>query len=208
MSFEKIAYLIKQSTLYFCRIDCFEDKNEGVLSTIDRQIFQLIGISDIEWESIRKESFINCWIESPHELALMWDCYGKGGVAIQTTASGLRESMVEDKRHTVYMAQVKYIDSQTESSQEGGTALNVLKVSLTKRKYYEQEKEVRLLHSIFKNEEKVTGIPLPINLKSLIKKMVVSPKANKDFVEFIKEFLTYHNLPMIEVCPSKIELNQ
>ena len=92
MPIENFIRLINYRELHFHRIDSFNDKEEGTLTTIDKKIFRYFSNSKEYWETERKRHYISCWIESPHELALMWQTYGKKGIAIKSSVKSLINS--------------------------------------------------------------------------------------------------------------------
>lgn len=206
MSLEKFLLLIMQKSLYFCRIDLFDDKNEGLTSTIDKGFFDTVGFCESDWDNIRKGTFINCWIESPHELALMWENYGQGGVAIQTTMERISKSMENDKVRHIYMGRVRYLMSETESTQIAGKPLNWMMVSMTKRKYYAQEQEVRLLYHNEDTDKGKPGVPIDVELDVLVEKVVINPKAKPTFIEIVKRALNSSNLDL-PIKNSEIQIN-
>ena len=188
MSLSKFICLLRNKALYFNRVDNFNDNKECTLTAIDKKIFYYSENTKEYWERERKRYFISCWIESDYELALMWETYGKGGVAIKTSVGNLIDSLTVDTDHTQYLARVNYIDDQLESTQEAGKRMNVLQIPLSKRKYYEQEKEIRLLFS--KNEvDDQTGISFPIDINCLISEVRVYPGAPQYFLEIVKNEL-------------------
>ena len=188
MDLSKFISLLREKTLYFNRIDNFKDKTECTLTAIDKKIFCCNSKSEEYWKRERKRHFISCWLESNYELALMWDTYGEKGVAIKTTIGDLYKALAQDKDHAQYISRVKYIDEQYESSQDIGTAKNALKIPMIKRKYYEQEKEIRLLYTWCDNEDQ-TGISFPINLNCLINEVRVYPNAPRHFLDIVNSEL-------------------
>ena len=129
MSLEKFLSLIENKELYFCRVDLFEDKHEATLPIIDKNNFYYSEENKNYWENERKRHFVNCWIESPHELSLMWTAYAKDGLAIKTTAGNLKKSL-NDSEENIYLSRVKYIDYNIDSSQDAGKPKNILKLLL------------------------------------------------------------------------------
>lgn len=188
MSLSKFICMLRERKLYFNRVDNFKDKTECTLTAIDKKIFRYTKDADWYWERERKLHFISCWVESDYELALMWDTYGKDGVAIKTSVDDLINSLSVDTEHYQYLARVKYIDEQLDSSQDMGTAINFLKIPLAKRKYYEQEKEIRLLYSRSETDDQ-TGISFPIDLNCLINEVKVYPNAPRYFLDVVNKEL-------------------
>lgn len=184
MSLDKFIYLISENKLYFCRIDKFEDDRECTLTTIDKKIFRYNEKAKYYWERERTRYFISCWIKANNELALMWNTYGKKGIAIKTTVGKLIESLSEDTQHDIYISCVNYIDYKKESSQATGKALNALRIPMTKRNFFEQEKEVRLLYCDYNNKNEI-GHSLDINTKALIEGIKVYPNAPRYFIDIV-----------------------
>lgn len=190
MSFEKFAFLVFESKLHFQRLDSFEDQTEGKLSMVDKQLFLYTDEDKAYWEKEAKRHFASCWILSPRESSLMWNSYAKNGIAIKATVGSIKESMQDDTEHECYISPVKYIDEEAGSSQDDATPLNVLKICFTKRKYYQQEQELRILHSIYEPiDEKQTGEDLPIKLRTLIGEIVISPYAGKFLLGTVNNLL-------------------
>jgi hypothetical protein len=189
MPLAKFLHLIRTETIHFHRIDDFPDKNEGMMTILDKKVFSHIASEkDIETYLQRdnKRHYVNCWIKCPHELALMWETYGNEGVAIRTTAANLRKAMEKDKKHCIRMIEVRYIDEKTEAAQTLGEPLNMLYFPTTKRRYFKQESEVRLL---YENTDKITdnkGFNIKIDVKELIQEIRVYPNAPKYFYDMVK----------------------
>lgn len=193
MSLSKYISLLRESKIYFNRVDNFEDKSECTLTAIDKKIFRYSDDAKQYWERERKRHFISCWVESDHELALMWDTYGKGGVAIKSSVGGLIDSLSVDTEHYQYLARVKYLDDLLDSSQDSGSAINALKVPMSKRKYYKQESEVRLLYTRTETDDH-TGILFPVNLVCLIHGVIVYPNAPQFFLDVVNGELKNANI--------------
>lgn len=111
MSLAKLLFLIKNRRLHLHRIDDFMDKEEGVLSVLDKRSLPFYentqGWNDY-LEDDRKRTFISCWIKYPIEQSLMWYAYGKDGVAIRSTAGAISRAMEIDTKHQVNMMPVIY----------------------------------------------------------------------------------------------------
>lgn len=198
LSLAKFLFLLKKEELHFHRIDCFPDHNEGLLTTIDKKIFyydEANNASKEYWERERKRHYISCWIESPHELNLMWDRYSNEGVAIKTTVAALKAALDRDVKYVERISSVKYVDYENDSSQDNGTPKQIYKIMLTKRKYFEQEKEIRLI--MFKEDEdngKITGVNVPIYVEPLLQEIWISPKADVFVEDLLKSEISFKNL--------------
>ena len=153
------------------------DKEEGVLSVLDKK-FLLIYNDTEEWknylENDRKRTFISCWIKYPIEQSLMWYAYGKDGVSIRTTAGAIKRSMEIDEEHIVRMIGVRYIDEKRQTAQILEEEINWLHYFTTKRKFFEQEKEVRLLYCDYERKCKKKGMDVKVVIDELIEEIKVS----------------------------------
>lgn len=193
MPLSKFINLLRLRKLYFNRIDNFKDSSECSLTAIDQKILRYSENAKGYWDRERKRHYISCWLESDYELALMWDTYGKDGVAIKTTVNNLIDALKEDKEHYQYLSRVKYIDEKKECAQDDGEAINVLKIPFTKRIYFEQEREIRVLFTQYDvNDQK--GVSFPINLNVLINVVMVHPNAPQYFLDIFNEELRMANL--------------
>lgn len=189
MSLEKFLSLIKNEELYFCRADLFEDKQEVTLPIIDKEFFRYSEENKKYWENERKRHFVNCWIESPHELSLMWTAYAKNGIAIKSSVGNLKSSF-NDSSENIYLSRVKYIDYDNESSQDTYAPLNVLKLVFTKRSLFKQENEIRLLHSDYENKDRdIRGKSIKVDINVLIDEIVTSPNTDDNFLDMIETWL-------------------
>jgi hypothetical protein len=178
MSLTKFLFFIKNKKLHLHRIDDLMDKEEGVLSVLDKKMNPYYDDTK-EWndylEKDRKRSFISCWINSPQEQSLMWYAYGKDGVAIRTTACSIRCAMEIDMEHEVHLIAVRYIDKREECSQIEGTSFNWLRYPTTKRKFFELENEVRLLYyDVDRKYKNIKGIDFDVKIDDLIQEIRVS----------------------------------
>lgn len=190
MTIEKFLFLIREKKLHFQRSDCFSDKAEGTLSVLDKKLFRVETDKGKEYyENDRKRNYLNCWINSPYELSLMWDVYAPKGVAIKSTVQSLKSS-VNDKRN-IYIAPVKYIDYNKESSHDDGDKLNGLRPYFTKRNYFEQEKEIRLLYFFNCGNKELTpdSFQFDCDPSKLINEVYVSPKADDYVTDLIEKEL-------------------
>ena len=178
MPLTKFLFLIKNKKLHFHRIDDFMDKEEGILSVLDKKSLPFYENTE-KWnnylENDRKRFFISCWINHPIEQSLMWYTYGKDGVAVCSTAGAVRRALEIDKEHLVRMIGVRYIDKEKESVQTPDSRINVLRFLTSKRNFFEMEKEVRLL---FCDEDKKyteqKGINFDASIDELIKEIKVA----------------------------------
>jgi len=178
MPLSKFLVLIKNQKLHLHRINDFPDKNEGVLSVLDKKSITFYQDTD-NWngylEDDRNRVFISCWIQCPLEQSLMWYAYGKDGVAIRTSAGAIRRAMEIDKEHELHIIAVKYLDKEKQAAHNPGDRINWFNFYVTKRKFFEMEKEVRL---VYYDNNKVhmseKGFDVDIKTDELIEEILVS----------------------------------
>lgn len=191
-SFAQFLYLVEYSKLHFTRADKFDDKWEVLITDKDAAYYS-IPIESIP--NIRdreaKRIFVNCWTRSEHELSLMWKAYtsDKEGIAIKSTVQKLKECY--NGPDTIYVSPVKYIDRKVDSAQPAEKILNTFWFSITKRKVFEQEKELRLVYDA---ETERDEYEISINYKELIQGVYVAPNAELWFVKLLKKLLVSYGI--------------
>ena len=191
-SFSQFLYLIEYSKLHFTRADKFEDKWEVLITEKDAAYYNTSAesipcIRDRETKRI----FVNCWTKSEHELALMWKAYtsDKEGIAIKSTVQKLKNCY--DGPDAIYVTPVRYIDCKVDSAQPSGMVLNTFWFSVTKRKVFEQEKELRLVYDAATEKDEYE---ISINYKELIQGVYLAPNAELWFVKLLKKLLNRHDI--------------
>ena len=201
MSLSKFLSLINNEELYFARHDKFFDAQEGILSDPDKSFFdsKVPGISSrMKCENLGC-TYINCWIMSDTEQYLMWTAYSSidEGIAIKTTVGNLIDSLDPNDKRSIYISDVNYIDykSQYTFDKTGGFA-NLLAPFFCKGKYFEQEKELRLIYNNYEIDErnKIEGVQFKVSLDTLIDEIWIAPVARTWFEEIVKKELTLHNI--------------
>ena len=214
MDFTKFISLISTQTLFFTRADRFEDPFEGAKgvkknknkwnkhylgffeqayknppegvnfnksdSEIKKEAKRLLKELDNGGKSDKQRTFINCWHENPFESEAMWKLYTINmteGIAIQTTYGKLYQAL--GRNPSISIGRVNYIDY---SQQFAG----INESFWFKRKSFEHEKEVRAIYKDFKAENEY-GIPMKVNVGTLIHTMYLSPTAQDWFVKVVKD---------------------
>jgi len=126
MDIHKFLYFIFNKSLYFTRLDKFEDSKEGI--TINHLFYQSLkkkidnhpmfdnirthmsvdtlggemNIIDAELERIQKSNFANCWVigENSSESVAMWNLYSKpNSLAIKIKYSEFKKLLTEKGLH-------------------------------------------------------------------------------------------------------------
>jgi len=144
---ERFISLLHTRSLFLCRLDAFRDPWEG---SWPRPLVEAVRANWTDGQGdhflemshkLRVANYVSCWHASQSESAALWDLYsGKSGVAIQSTVGALQSSISDEKNY--YIGTVKYIDFDTEPVPE----LNLLVPPFLKRKSFEHEREIRVLH--------------------------------------------------------------
>jgi hypothetical protein len=223
MSFASFCALIINRQLLFRRQDRLEDPYEGKLPEGSYENFAdairiQSGLSKRDSEKYgervnrhhqvytRKYIFVNSWTINDTEDRLMWKSYlggGKEGVAIQTTAKGLKDSLNPKKNRMVF-GKVSY-------SQDALPALSIDRDSIAthKLKAYESENEYRALiyghkyHSYTQHPGKrprplaKSHLYIDVDLHYLIKRVYVTQSDNNWFYKVVESIL-YQYLPSNE----------
>lgn len=209
LSLPKFLSLINNKELYFARHDKFFDAKEGILSDPDKKYFdsKVPGISSrMECDNLGC-TFINCWIMSSIEQYLMWSAYSSvdEGIAIKTTIGNLIDSLDCNDKRSIYISDVNYINYNTQYTfdKTGGFA-NLLAPFFCKEKYFEQEKELRLIYNDYEIDKRddIEGVSFKVSLNTLINEVWVAPKAKGWFEDVLKKELTLHNIkkPLMRSC--------
>jgi hypothetical protein len=188
LDFTKFISLLDTSKLFFTRADLFEDTFEGSLPKKNAELRS--RYADIDERSKISELWprftaVSCWHENEHESAAMWKLYLKSGegVAIQSTYAKLKQSVI-DQKDIVRIGKVQYIDYETEMIKEEG----LTKPFFYKRKSFSHENEIRAIifelpigvstpSDIFDKGTIRDGLPIKVDLSSLVQKVYLAPNA-------------------------------
>jgi len=227
LSFSKLLDLLETSSLYFRRIDCFDDqleatqpKSSAAFATVTENPWQVFSYqcTEKQLEIIRNLTYACCWHINENESSEMWQEYatkhGNEGVAIQTTFRDISECFQTER--LLKNIRMKYIDYSTEfrdySYPDYGEYLSI------KDKRYEHENELRIItleHDYpefnpdimsvsskpeFTDEE---GIHIKVDLNRLIQKLYLCPASTKRFSACTCELLNRYGVKA-QVVPSTV----
>lgn len=197
--------MLQRKTLYFRRIDSFEDQFEGYYTEAMHRNFETyvemlklqlkdtkLNDDDIRLavrrsfelsKTMRTELFANCWHMNYEESHAMWRLYTmqSESIAICTRFDKLFDLLPS----SCMLGAVTYIDYKEDIIQIG----NTLYPAMHKRKSYEHEKEVRAVYwkdyqmgnsndADFPDDR---GCYIKINVENLIEKIYVSPNSSAEF---------------------------
>jgi hypothetical protein len=204
----KFISLLQHGGLYFCRADLLGDRFEGSVTRAKQKNIEAIIArcpegderekmrtevlrSSSFFSNLRMTMYVNCWHLGDHESMAMWKGYGAGshGVAISSNVSRLEDLIPEhyDSKYqatNIYIGKVKYVDLTSEVIQIPNTN-NVYGPLICKSIVHEHERELR---AIFWYPQAATagrliesGHFVPVDLKKLIERVIVSPLAEDWF---------------------------
>lgn len=159
LDFAKFVSMLLKGSLYFCRVDLFDDPFEGSISRVMAEArAQLyddlrddLGLPDVaidglrQWSTetnrdIRKVMFVNSWNMSDYESPALWSLYSRDSksIAIQSTFQRFVDSLYPASLD-IHIGIVSYIDYDTERISAG----TIFTPILHKRKTFEYEQEIR-----------------------------------------------------------------
>lgn len=159
---------------------------------------------------------VSCWYHSDIESDAMWRLYTshKQGIAVKTTWAKL-DAAVKDH---AYLTKVTYIDFVKDRA-DIRIPSDVFKC---KRKAYSHENEVRaiitkyprtgIVNGVPSNSRPIQGeeipkggIPIEVELSSLIDQVVVTPLCTSWFLEIVTELCNKYGLPAGIVAESELK---
>jgi hypothetical protein len=220
LDFTKFVSMLDKRALYFSRVDKLEDRFEGAYAkaSAERLKANLLAESpecaaQIELfmqQHHRHDIFVNCWHMNRHESDAMWKQYVRTneGVAIQSTYKSLSGSL-RSWRYPLFAGKITYVDYDCNYFPPHSLYLPVLH----KRRSFEHENELRIIHShqlieIHKfGEDGIPpaggrpmppppdpGLAIPVDLEALVEQVYVAPTTATWFRELVKSVLVKYAL--------------
>ena len=223
MDLWKFKSIINKKSLYFRRADKLEDEFEGSSGEWYARVVEEIRksksisieipaiITDVR-KYLRASTYVNCWRIEEVEDALMWRGYTKSNcaVAIETNVALLECSFPYNCATTSDIARgvVDYIDYEKDPVDIS----DIRQPFVKKRLEYKSENELRLIY--FKKKvfpvlkQKYSGVDgrwLPIDFKTLIRKVIIKPQAPQCCEDAVKDILSNNELDENSVTKSALE---
>lgn len=140
-------------------------------------------------------NYISCWQSNNYESAAMWRLYLKSneGLCIQTDINSFKKSF-DNEEKKVYIGMVRYKDFENDifysdynMRQIGYPGFNLFLPFIHKRKIYEHEKEYRAIVPYDEAKEtKPEGIMIKVELKHLIKSIILAPSCPDWFEDLVR----------------------
>ncbi|WP_426063027.1 hypothetical protein [Flavobacterium sp. DSP2-3-1] len=207
VDFTKFIDLLNSQSLYFTRVDIFEDIFEGSVPlktfksrkvVIQQEIIngKIVNNSeDIQKYSdflkkSRQDFGVNCWHMNDFESAAMCRLYLKSdeGIVIQSSFQKLNK-VLKNSQFEFFIGTVKYIDYENDDIIfESGFSPFV-----NKRKSFSHENELRAIIPVEApaNTKEIDlqngGCKIKINLEDLVENIFVSPNLPKWFSDLVSE---------------------
>ncbi|TDP60333.1 DUF2971 domain-containing protein [Flavobacterium dankookense] len=207
VDFTKFIDLLNSESLYFTRVDKFEDIFEGsvpiktaetrripihqkFINGIKTDVFQDPEIYREYLKQNRQDFGINCWHMNDYESAAMWKIYVKSneGIAIQSNFKKLNK-VLKNSEFEFFIGTVNYIDYEKDNIKFE----NDFSPFVHKRKSFSHENELRAILPIEApaNVNKIDlqngGCKIKINLNDLIDNVFISPDSPKWLFELVSE---------------------
>lgn len=184
--------------LYFAPASKFEDKREGHHTNRDGRerdtLLRQHGASDSLVAMAAEANatvqrlnqgptVISCWTVELPDCSRMWKEYGRSdeAVMIETTVGRLIDCLGDD----FLIVQVRYVDLESDRIPR----VHSLLPFFHKAKSYDWEKEVRIIGDMVMGEKIGTPRIVPVNLKDLLTRVVVSPTAPDAFAEAVESLV-------------------
>lgn len=206
MDFARFIQMIERQTLWFSRLDKFEDPLEGLHTDAElagirkhvekKRAEQLITL----FREARKNTYVSCWRAGRTESLAMWDLYGKGSgiVAVKSTVGLLKEA-VESYDQAVFISKVRYIDWSERLGLD-----NVLVACSRKDLSYQHEGEVRAILSDTVRRPQ-TGIAVPVDTNSLVTEIMVGPREKEWVVQLVEQIKKRYDLPQAVFASDRLK---
>jgi Protein of unknown function (DUF2971). len=285
MDFWKFEKLLKDSAIYFTRVDNLKNK-DSYEGTLTKELFDFLiekifcpdmlrfitenhprpkpskiffGETEITgnmhndltnirnrfqkvYNYLKQWLFVNCWCDGEYELNTMWSSYttNREGVAIKSTVKNIKQSLRKEQIKEggrIRARKITYCDYDEAFQDEapgnaplffrlGGTYEILKHMLFTKTRYYDTERELRLLFEHPKlprlsdllgseidltvsNEDEFKLIK--VNLDVLISKIILHPGASDNFHERVKTIVTetrhIHNMSTDKITISNINFS-
>lgn len=229
INFTQIISIFENNSIWFSRLDQFQDPYEGTLPEKVEEAFQehytpsdeenplreihaiLLGMG-----SFKYLTYANCWHINDHESAAMWELYRSVGkeTAIRTTVSRL-EDAVQDNDQNITFGEVRYVDYD---EIEVFPILKGYAPAFHKRSSFCHENEYRAVFIDTSQAvtgdllDAVTSLPteadpgkaISVDVSELIESIWVSPTAPGWIEDLLNQIINTYQLD-IPIRPSNID---
>lgn len=200
MDLPRFVSFLATRRLWFSRADLLGDPWEGSLPKPMIEVLRAVPVAETPRQVSAKalngltnflkempsSTYLNCWHVGEHESAAMWSVYGQAGkgVAIQTTIGQLVES-IKKAPDTIYAGRVRYVNYETAQFNLD----NMLWPYVHKRESFSYEQEFRLLQWRHAEPGKPAGIGVPVDMRALLRRVLLSPRTASWELEAVQALL-------------------
>lgn len=220
----KFISLLQRKSLFFCRLDKFEDKFEGsspklnieyrkkyyeqihnellsINSKIEVSLEKDLKVRQGFEEEFKKLNCVCCWNKSKSESYALWKIYSEmnKGIMVTSQIDKLINSLKNNLTDDIQISEIKYIDFETEMIPDGNLNYQIIH----KHKAYSYEDELRLIYKIpevkridfdWEKEDNNSGINIKLDLNILIDDIVLSPYSPEWFTELVQDLMLKYGL--------------
>ena len=218
MTFAKFMSLLVKRSLWFSRIDKFDDPFEGKYpkETILRYGPPPLNDNITDVENARQWMYANCWYISDHESAAMWQLYSSSNeaIALQSTYELLHLNLPENS----YVGEIQYIDFERDFID----ILNMFTPFMHKRLSFAHERELRALIEDFETPSIPTdrpdtfehdyemvnplaGIEVTVDIHHLVERIYVAPTAQPWFKGVVRRVAIDHGFTESQIVASSLD---
>ena len=223
--------------LFFACPDRLGDPQEGTLGAADHRLAltkaraRYGGVArravacwlSREWRDTLLTVGVSCWYLGDTESHAMWQVFGAGGVAIESTVDKVKEALGPTVSLTTKL--VEYVDYAKRAS----TGLDPVKVLSFKRPPYQHERELRFFMSFSEEDRKLitnlrgivhgenfihqrsqgelgpNGITVPFDCVRAIDRVVLAPRAPMWLKNAILHLCVANKIDIEKVDQSKLD---
>ncbi len=213
MDFPKFMFLIHHGLLFFPAVKYMEDKFDGSLAVLG--IISMSSLSGLQGADVenhddgpRSNMFVSCWHINEVESAAMWTQYARAGagIAIQSTVKKVDGCANWSDYEPYEMGKVNYRPKPIKDNN-----FSSLQACFNKRPSFEHEKEFRVVLSPKRTKERSAyvkkhgGIPVKVNLTTLIEKIYIGPFTPQWIKDLIPAIILNQYKLQIPVVQSDID---
>ena len=219
--FDFLQALLKNKALWLTRLDKQSDKNDGMYSDANshqwtpviQKLMERSGFniqlgkdneSQIQWTNkiLRARTFIHCWSIRAKESAWMWNAFVSGeprSIALRSTVGCLITAL---KGQPVDIARMLYYSSGQARPDWSYTAPFTAK----DKEAHIHERELRVMTMLDSGaSENPNHRLIPVELKKLIRKVVIHPSSPPNFRLEVRNELKAHEIPA-HVAGSQLQM--
>jgi hypothetical protein len=180
MDLSKFLSLLHTSSLFFAQWRNLNDPMDGLYHFLEEEISKHPQLRPA-YEMLSYCYLVSCWIANQHESIAMWKSYlsGDDGIAIQTTASRLKQSLEKGgiDQGSLFSGLVNYsFGTPPPHGDREGRGLDLI---FHKREIFNYEHEYRMIISIASVEAVSLkgGKYVRVDLETLVESIYIAPTA-------------------------------